>query len=380
MTLFTALTTLCLHFSIIRALQQFPVDVRSQVRNPAKNVGLEVLSKTFDSSGNYSPLYKPNRMKIVDTSFQRRDLTCLKPEESQKLEALLHVAYEECETITRAYAKTFYLGTKFMTEEKKKAVWAIYVWCRRSDDLVDGPRALVHPERMESDLGLWETRLENIWEGKPEDTLDLALWDAKRKYPSLDIQPFKDMIDGMRMDIPIPGVGVESFETFEELKLYCYRVAGTVGLMTLPIMGLAEGSTYQDAMEPALSLGIALQLTNIIRDVGEDTFRERIYLPQEDLKRFGVSEEQIMNGVVSPAYVNLMKFQIERARYYYRLAESGIRHLHPSARFPVRASLDIYSKILDKVEQNGYDNFKKRAYVTKMEKFLTLPSCLLKIL
>mmetsp|Transcript_18809 Transcript_18809/g.28427 ORF Transcript_18809/g.28427 Transcript_18809/m.28427 type:complete len:385 (-) Transcript_18809:374-1528(-) len=315
----------------------------------------------------------PLRPTSGDFSFIGKDLASLDESDSGKLKSILHKSYVESERITRAYAKTFYLGTRFLPDIQKRAVWAIYVWCRRTDDLVDGPRALMHPERMAPDLEAWENRLEEIFDGRPQDSLDLALWDVKRNYPSLDIKPFKDMIDGMRMDIPIPGLGVEVFETFEELELYCYRVAGTVGLMTLPVMGLAEGSSIDDAMEPALSLGIALQLTNIIRDVGEDTQRERIYLPREDLRRFGVTEAQIMNGILDQNYIDMMKFQIERARFYYDKAEAGIKHLAPNARMPVRASLDIYSKILDKVEENGYDNFKKRAYVSKAEKFMVLP-------
>mmetsp|Transcript_7668 Transcript_7668/g.10005 ORF Transcript_7668/g.10005 Transcript_7668/m.10005 type:complete len:399 (+) Transcript_7668:143-1339(+) len=336
-----------------------------------------------NTSSKLKPKQKLPEIRLENEEFQEfafsnKDLTALSSADNTKLGNMLNHAYEECERITRIYAKTFYLGTRFMPIEKKKAVWAIYVWCRRTDDLVDGPRALMHPERMESDLEAWEKRLEDIWAGKPHDPLDLALWDCKRRYPDLDIQPFKDMIDGMRMDIPVPGVGVETFENFEELELYCYRVAGTVGLMTLPIMGLAPGSTVEDAMEPALSLGIALQLTNIIRDVGEDTQRDRIYLPKEDLRRFKVSESHIMRGFLSDNYVEMLKFQIERARYYYQKAESGIQHLDPAARFPVRASLDIYSQILDKVEENEYDNFKKRAYVSKFEKIFALPGSFLK--
>lgn len=227
---------------------------------------------------------------------------------------LLEVAYQESERITGIYAKTFYLGTKFMGDRmRQRALWAIYVWCRRTDDIVDGPRGLLRGRKsMQADLEDWTDRLEEVWRGQPRDALDLALVDVRQRFPSLPIRPFRDMIGGMVMDVP--GMGKNRYETFEELEEYCYRVAGTVGLMTLPILGTSEGVTEEEAKGPALSLGIALQLTNILRDVGEDAQRGRIYLPMEDLRKFNVPEAHILNGVLDDNYRALMKFQIERAR------------------------------------------------------------------
>ncbi|CAM9630270.1 unnamed protein product [Ectocarpus sp. 12 AP-2014] len=286
--------------------------------------------------------------------------------------AVLNQAYQECERITGIFAKTFYLGTKFMSPVARKAVWAIYVWCRRTDDIVDGPRAMVRGKKsMQKDLTDWAARLDNVWEGKPKDALDLALVDVRQNYPTLPIAPFKDMIDGMIMDVP--GIGKNRYQTFEELELYCYRVAGTVGLMVLPILGTADGVSEEDAKFPALSLGIALQLTNILRDVGEDAVRGRIYLPLEDLEKFGVDPENIMNGILDSNYKELMRYQIARARFYYKQAARGIPMLSPEGRLPVQASLDMYGKILTAIEGNNYDNFRKRAYISKTEKLLTLP-------
>jgi len=169
------------------------------------------------------------------------------------------------------------------------------------------------------------------------------------------------------------------FETFDDLYLYCYRVAGTVGLMTMPIMGTAPDSTYDEALEPSHALGVALQLTNILRDVGEDRVRQRIYIPQEDLRQFGVTEASLLKGVKDENYVALMKFQIARARKWYKVAEDGIRCLAPDAQLPVRASLDMYSTILDKIEANNYDNFSKRAYTSKFEKLMMLPKSYAKV-
>jgi len=275
--------------------------------------------------------------------------------------------YEICRKITESYAKTFYLGTKFMDPDKARAIWAVYAWCRRTDDIVDAPRGGL--KYLMREIKTWSERTEKIWGGEAFDVVDLPLVDTVQKYPDMDIQPFKDMIEGMLMDL-----SQDRYATFEELYVYCYRVAGTVGLMTLPVMGTAPGVTHKEAVEPALSLGIALQLTNILRDVGEDARRGRIYLPQEDLEKFGVTEEQILAGRMDENYVRMMQFQIARARDYFDKSEDGISKLQESARMPVRASLDLYRKILERIEGNGYDNFRKRAYVSKLEKFLTLPS------
>ena len=278
------------------------------------------------------------------------------PVDDKTREGLLKEAYEECKRITSIYAKTFYMGTSFLDYEKRSATWAIYVWCRRTDDIVDSPRAIVE-NTMDADLEQWNRRLDDIWAGKPWDALDATLCDVRARYPSMSIEPYKDMVKGMVMDVP--GLGQHRYETFEELYLYCYRVAGTVGLMTLPIMGTAPGYSQKQATEPALALGIALQLTNILRDVGEDALRGRIYLPLEDLERFGVTEDQIMNKIMNSNYRELIKFEIARARKYFDLAEEGIKMLSADARLPVRSSLDMYREILNRIEDNDYDNFRK---------------------
>jgi phytoene synthase len=290
----------------------------------------------------------------------------------QQREEMLAESYEACRLLTKQYAKTFYFGTKFFDEEKRKAVWAVYAWCRRTDDIVDKPRK--ETVSLRTELAEWEDRLRDVWRGRAHDMIDLALVDTVRKYPELTIEPFEDMIKGMVMDLD-----QNRFETFEDLYVYCYRVAGTVGLMMMPIMGTAPGCTYQQALEPALALGVALQLTNILRDVGEDRGRSRIYLPQEDLLEFGVSEAALLKGVKDDKYVSLLKFQISRARAWYKKAEDGIPMLSKDCQLPIRASLDMYSTILDKIEENEYDNFNKRAYTEKWEKLAMLPRSFLRV-
>ena len=286
----------------------------------------------------------------------------------------LRNAYKRCGEITKIFSKTFYFGTTFFSEAKKTAVWAIYVWCRRTDDIVDSPlAAMLGPERMTEDLARWKERLDRIWVNEPTDALDLALADAKLRYPDLDIMPYVDMIDGMLMDTPGHALFQDRYETWDELYTYCYRVAGTVGLMVLPVLGQAEGYTLADATPPGLSLGIAFQITNILRDVGEDALRGRIYLPREDMDRFGVTEKQIMDAIVDDNYKALIQFEIDRAEAYYAEARTGIPMLDPQARLAVEVALNVYKGILDKLVENDYDNFRKRAYVSKPEKFLMLP-------
>jgi len=293
-------------------------------------------------------------------------------EQLQRRKKLLDESYEACRVITAHYAKTFYFGTKFFSEEKRRAVFAIYAWCRRTDDIVDKPRKETVSLRRE--LSEWGRRLRDVWNGRAHDLLDLALVDTVQKYPELTIEPFEDMIKGMVMDLD-----QNRFANFDELYLYCYRVAGTVGLMMMPVMGTAPGVSFEKALEPALALGVGLQLTNILRDVGEDRVRQRIYLPQEDLRRFGVSEASLLKGVKDEKYVALIKFQIQRARDWYKKAEDGIPLLAPDCQLPIRASLDMYSSILDKIEENNYDNFNKRAYTTKLEKLMMLPRAYLRV-
>uniref|UniRef100_A0A7N0TIR8 15-cis-phytoene synthase n=1 Tax=Kalanchoe fedtschenkoi TaxID=63787 RepID=A0A7N0TIR8_KALFE len=279
---------------------------------------------------------------------------------------LLNQAYDRCGEVCAEYAKTFYLGTLLMTPERRKAVWAIYVWCRRTDELVDGPNAShITPKALDR----WEKRLTDLFEGRPYDMYDAALSDTVSKYP-VDIQPFKDMIEGMRLDL-----NKSRYQTFDELYLYCYYVAGTVGLMSVPVMGIAPDSkaSTESVYNAALALGIANQLTNILRDVGEDARRGRIYLPQGELAKAGLSDEDILRGQVTHKWRSFMKGQIKRARMFFEEAEKGVSELSAASRWPVWASLLLYKQILDAIEANDYDNFSKRAYVGKAKKLASLP-------
>ena len=259
-----------------------------------------------------------------------------------------------------------------------KATWAIYAWCRRVDEIVDGPDVDPDPAVLRSALQEWDARLERMYAGNADnrglDQFDIAFRDMIEQFPGSDIEPYRDMVRGMVMDID-----QDIYETWDDLYLYCYRVASTVGLMTLPVMGTAPGVTLEQAREPAVALGIALQITNILRDVGEDARdRGRIYLPQADLRKFGVTAQSILErattgGKPDANYVEMMKFEIARARSYYRQAEAGIALLSPGAQLPVAVAAELYKRILDKIEANGYDNFNTRAYLSREEKMMAVP-------
>lgn len=287
---------------------------------------------------------------------------------------LLDTAYARCGDVTSEYAKTFFLGTQLMTQEQARAIWAIYVWCRRTDELVDGPNASrITPEALDR----WEERLEAVFDGRPYDSLDAALTDTVARFP-VDIQPFKDMIGGMRMDLY-----KNRYENYDELYEYCYRVAGTVALMSTPVMGVDP--EYKGPLEPvykaALALGTANQLTNILRDVGEDaTTRSRVYLPLDELAAFNINEEEVLRGMFAPTTGKIddrwrafMSFQIQRARECFAEAEAGVNLLSKEARWPVWSALILYRQILDAIEANEYNNFTKRAYVPKWRKLASLP-------
>ncbi len=286
-------------------------------------------------------------------------------------------SYELCRQVIAECGKTFYLATLLMSAPKRQAIWAIYAWCRNTDELVDGVDSA---NTTVETLDHWEAQLKYAFAGKPIDQYDVALVDTIQNFPDIAMQPFQDMIAGQRMDLQ-----QQRYQNFEELYLYCYRVAGTVGLLSNAIVGIdkqqftAPWCQSQPApVTEAVSLGIAKQLTNILRDVGEDIERGRIYLPLDELAAFNYSEEDLLRRTVNKQWRELMKFQIDRARRYYSEAESGIKALSPDARWPVWAALMLYQQILDSIERNDYDVFNQRAYVSNSRKLWGVPSSLLR--
>ncbi|TVU10394.1 hypothetical protein EJB05_43919, partial [Eragrostis curvula] len=331
----------------------------------------------------------PSEQRVNEVVLKQAALAAAKPITARTMEPVaggMEEAFHRCGEVCKEYAKTFYLATQLMTPERRRAIWAIYVWCRRTDELVDGPNAS-HISALALDR--WESRLEDIFAGRPYDMLDASLADTVANFP-VDIQarhdltrvieidpPFRDMIEGMRMDLK-----KSRYRTFDELYLYCYYVAGTVGLMSVPVMGISPESKAktETVYKGALALGLANQLTNILRDVGEDARRGRIYLPLDELEMAGLSEEDIFNGRVTDEWRSFMRGQIARARSFFREAEEGATELNQESRWPVWASLLLYRQILDEIEANDYNNFTKRAYVPKAKKLMALPKAYLRSL
>jgi phytoene synthase len=261
----------------------------------------------------------------------------------------LDLSYARCRAIAKEHSKTFYFASLFMNHEQRRAIWAVYAFCRTADDLVDSSASA----RLRlAAIDRWHDEVLAAYEGQPRHELTVALADAVRRF-GIPLQPALDLLRGARKDVT-----VRRYETYGELQDYCYLVASTVGLLTCPIFGYEPG-----ALEYGVALGRAMQMTNILRDVGEDARMGRIYLPAEDLRSFGYPEAALLSGVVDERFVALMKFQIERVRELYDLAAPGIELLAPGSRYTVRVALRLYRKILVEIERNGYDVFTRRAFV-----------------
>jgi phytoene synthase len=291
-------------------------------------------------------------------------------------------AYEYCREVTRHHAKSFYFAAKFLPKQKQQPIYALYALCRHVDDEVDEAEVSSEQEAVKA-VERWQNNLNKIYsdnyelrisnnelqstvdkEQKTNDEQVFIAWkDLLKKYKIPQNLPL-ELMQGVLMDMHI-----KRYQTFEGLYVYCYRVASTVGLMSSEIFGYEKAET----LEYAEALGIAMQLTNILRDVKEDAAMGRIYLPQEDLEKFSVSDEQIFANRIDENFVRLMKFEIARAREYYQKAERGIPLLEKDTRFTVLLAARLYSKILDEIEKQNYDVFKKRAHTTKLQKIFAIP-------
>jgi phytoene synthase len=270
----------------------------------------------------------------------------------------LRAAYQTCREITRIASKTFYLASLFLSAEKRRAVWAVYAFCRTADDVVD--RTAPAGDRLAA-LDELERKLIAMSAGHANEPIFIAYADAARRF-NIPLEPALALLRGARMDITI-----RRYATYEELCEYCYLVASTVGLLVSPILG----TSGDEALPFGVTLGRAMQLTNILRDVGEDSLMGRIYLPAEDLERFGYAENGVFEQVVDDKFIALMQFQIARVRALYAEAEPGIALLSPESRYTVRLALSLYRGILNAIELNGYNVFSRRAYVPLRSKIAT---------
>ena len=270
---------------------------------------------------------------------------------------ILDIAYRHCEAITVEHSRTFFLASALLPYPKRRAVRALYAFCRISDDLVD--RAEPDPKNK---IMAWQEVA--LCAHPSEDNLAALAWADTRARYGIPRRYAEQLIEGVSRDLE-----QKRYESFEELSAYCYGVASTVGFMAMHIIGF-EG---RQAIPYALKLGVALQLTNILRDVGEDWRAGRVYLPQQELAEFGLSEEDLAQGRVDARWQAFMRFQIERNRRLYQEAAPGIALLERDGRFAIAAAADLYQAILDDIEAHQYDVFTRRAHLTGWGKIRRLP-------
>ncbi|HUN08039.1 MAG TPA: phytoene/squalene synthase family protein [Aggregatilineales bacterium] len=271
----------------------------------------------------------------------------------------LRAAYLHCEDMTRLHSKTFYLASGLLPLEKRNAVRALYAFCRVTDDLVDRPSN--EGDTLEQ-LTRWK---QIVTEGHPSasDPVALAWADAQARF-HIPAGYAEQLINGVARDLQ-----QKRYETFADLAEYSYGVASTVGLMAMHIIGFHS----VEAVPYAVKLGVALQLTNILRDVHEDWKAGRLYLPQDELRAFEVTEEDIANQTCDDRWKAFMNFQVQRNRQLYDESRAGIALLRTDGRFAIAAAADLYRGILDNIEQHDGNIYNRRASVSTVGKLRRLP-------
>jgi phytoene synthase len=262
---------------------------------------------------------------------------------------------EYCQQKAAASGSSFYYSFLFLPRERRRAITALYAFCREVDDVVE---ETADSQLAATKLAWWRVEVANLYAGNPQHPVTKALSPFIEKY-SITKENLGDIIDGMEMDLT-----QSRYLDWPGLERYCYRVAGVVGLLAAGIFGYRDRRT----LDYAKDLGIAFQLTNIIRDVGEDARKNRVYLPMDDLKRFGVPAADVLNARETPGFQELMKFQAQRAKDYYAKAFAA---LPQEDRKTQRAGLimaAIYRTLLDEIERDGFRVLTQRTSLTPLRK------------
>ena len=275
---------------------------------------------------------------------------------------MVHAAksYAYAEHLTRREATNFYHAFRLLPPQRRNSIYAVYAFSRRADDAVDSAED-ERGSKEEAEAKLEQLRA--LLRGEtPGDPLDACLRDTIERF-GIPSEYFEELLRGMEMDLLN-----QRYRTFDELYEYCYRAASAVGLICIEIFGYRE----EAARKHAEALGIAMQLTNILRDIREDMMRGRIYLPGEDLDRFDYSEEELSRNELTPAFRSLMEFQVGRARDYFQRAEPLFPLIDVEARFCPLLLKRLYSRILDKIESRNYDVFSRRPGISKLQKIRML--------
>ena len=270
-------------------------------------------------------------------------------------------AYAYCRHVTRKSSSNFYHAFRLLSSDRHKALCALYAFCRFMDDIADQSESSLaqsasnsRREQLSALLSTWREELRHCYAGTPRHPISQALADVVQRFP-IRQEYLAGIIDGVEMDL-----SRTRYATFDELYEYCYRVASLVGLACIEIFGYRRPSTR----EYAVNLGIGFQLTNIIRDVGEDAQRGRIYLPAEDLARFGYSEGDLFAGFYNEAFVRLMMFEGERAREYYHTALKHFASEDRRSLVAAEAMRLIYARLLDALAERQFHVFGTRVTLT----------------
>ncbi|MEX2199739.1 MAG: presqualene diphosphate synthase HpnD [Burkholderiales bacterium] len=260
-----------------------------------------------------------------------------------------------CQQKAAGSGSSFYYSFLFLPRERRRAITALYAFCREVDDVVDETADV---QLAATKLAWWRQEIALLLEGKPQHPVSRALQPALGPY-GITAARLNEIIDGMQMDLT-----QTRYLDFAGLERYCYHVAGVVGMLSAGIFGYSDART----LEYARNLGTAFQLTNIIRDVGEDARNNRIYLPVTDLQRFGVSAADLLQARHSEAFVELMRFQAQRARQYYAQAMAALPDADRRAQRPGLIMAAIYSALLQEIERDGFQVLTQRTSLTPLRK------------
>jgi len=262
----------------------------------------------------------------------------------------LSEAQAYCTAVTKRSGSNFYYSFLFLPRERRDAMYAVYAFCREVDSAVDDPPPGSNPQQA---LGQWRQELAAAYGGSPTYPVAVSLADHARRL-NIPREHFEELIAGVEMDLTTPR-----YATFDELYRYCYRVASIVGLICLHIFGTRSAA----AKDYAVNLVLAFQLTNILRDLAADADRNRIYLPQEDLARFGYRDADLLGRAYNPQFLELMRFEAGRAREFYRKAQAAADMLPLDDRRALRVAeimRGVYARILDRIEASRYRVFDAR--------------------
>jgi len=271
--------------------------------------------------------------------------------------SLLQQAHDHCDTLTAYHSRSFHLASGLLPAQKRRATRALYAFCRVTDDIVDD-----NPDTAVAELQRWRA---NTFSPEPPANDPVAVaWAETRALYHIPVRFAEQLVEGVARDLT-----QTRYESFADLATYAYGVASTVGLMSMHIIGY----NGQEAIRYAIKLGLALQMTNILRDVAEDWQRGRVYLPQEELSAFGLTEGVIADGRVTDKWRDFMSFQVERNRRLYAEAWPGIGMLNKDGRFAIAAAAGLYGAILEDIEKHDYDVFSRRGHIGLWGKLRRLP-------